>query len=582
MKIFHSNIKNFLDIVNIIKIITIIIVASYLVLDIIPFYEGANSYFYAIESINFSKGVFVYTNEFLENTGRQEFVTGNWLITIHNTAVPIAGIGLGLIGSIFFTASGYFGLFYLTPIFAIILLITTERLGTLVCNRYVGLIALLILATSNLVLRNSIQLQNDTVFAVFLILGIYFLIRFTKKDNVNYLLIASIFFTFSSFIRVNGIIIFPIEILIIIIYFSRIRNKFFGIKPNIINHTSRKKIKIIFFILIPWIIFISYWFAFYDYNFGDPFTNYRLLQDNDDVVRDSTISSLFMFKDSDWNDIKQFSMYLLPYQVPGAYNSMEKSYDESILFWPGMISLILLFTITIIFIKKNKNWVFLIFLVIIFSNVWFYSAITTEERSEKGVPGRYMIPVFPLSSIMIGFIIFRIFFNPKKDNTKFFRKKIIKIVGCILLIIFFTLSFFFSPISNLFNSEFVAKNPWELSERYPLDLERLDQNSVIVTLMGERAMEYQLTPFKIIKNGEISNNSTILLKEIIEKGNDVYVFKKSYTVFEKNLMSDLINDYEFILKDYSKTFCKVELSSSENLVSDLSCMNNEPIRKPQK
>ena len=196
MKAFLTDEKNFLNFVNMIKIIIIITVASYLFLDIIPFYEGANPYFYAVESINFSNGIFDYSNQFLEETGRDEFVSGNWLVTIHNTAVPIAGIGLGILGSIFFTIGGYFGLFYLTPIFAIILLITTERLGTLVCNRYVGLIALLFLGTSNLFLRNSIQLQTDTVFAVFLILGIYFLIKFTKKDNLNYLLIASILLHF--------------------------------------------------------------------------------------------------------------------------------------------------------------------------------------------------------------------------------------------------------------------------------------------------------------------------------------------------------------------------------------------------
>jgi len=578
VNILYSNIKNFLDIVNILKIIAIITVGSYLILDIVPFFEGANPYFYAVESIQFSKGIFVYSNEFLENSGRHEFITNNWLVTIHNTAVPIAGIGLALIGSIFFTVSGYFGLFYLTPIFAIILLITTERLGTLVSNRYVGLIALLIVGTSNLFLRNSNQLQNDTVFASFLILGIYFLIRFTKKDNPNFLLLATIFFTFSSFIRINGIIIFPIEVLVLVIYFSKIRNKFFGIKSNMTKHTAKKTIKIIFFISIPWIIFISYWFVFYDYNFGDPFTNYRLLQDHDEVVRDSTISSLFMFKDSDWQDVKQFSMYLLPYQIPGAYNSMEKSHDENILFWPGMVSLFLLFVTTIIFIRKNKNWLFLIFLLIIFSNVWFYSAITTEERAEKGVPGRYMIPVFALSSIMIGFFIFRIFFNNEKSNTKKFRKKIIKTLGIVLLTGFFSMALVFSPISNLFDPEFVAKNPWELSERYPLDMEGLDKNGVIVTLMGERALEYEMTPFRIAKQSQISNDSITLLKEIIENGNNVYVFKRPYTMAEKDLMNDFINNYGFTLNDHSKTFCKIELSSN-NKISNENCIDNPPIRK---
>jgi len=91
-------------------------------------------------------------------------------------------------------------------------------------------------------------------------------------------------------------------------------------------------------------------------------------------------------------------------------------------------------------------------------------------------------------------------------------------------------------------------------------------------------LEYEMTPFRIAKQSQISNDSITLLKEIIEKGNNVYVFKRPYTMAEKDLMNDFINNYGFTLNDHSKTFCKIELSSN-NKISNENCIDNPPIRK---
>jgi hypothetical protein len=97
-------------------------------------------------------------------------------------------------------------------------------------------------------------------------------------------------------------------------------------------------------------------------------------------------------------------------------------------------------------------------------------------------------------------------------------------------------------------------------------------------MMGVRAVEYGLISFSPIENGEISSDSIKLLEKIINDGHDVYAFKIPYITFEKNMINNLVDDYGFILKDYSKTFCKVELSSNEKFISDESCISNEPIR----
>ena len=158
-----------------------------------------------------------------------------------------------------------------------------------------------------------------------------------------------------------------------------------------------------------------------------------------------------------------------------------------------------------------------------------------------------------------------------------------KINLIIILGVFFILAFYFSnPVQIIIEEGWQFKNPEEFSKKYPLNLEGLSNDSVVITMIGVRAVEYGLISFSPIENGEISSDSIKLLEKIINDGHDVYAFKIPFIEFEKNMYNNLINEHGFILKEYSKTFCKVELSSSENLVSDLSCMNNEPIRKPQK
>jgi len=244
-------------IVGILKVVIIVCIAVFLIGSIMPFYNFDAPYFYAIASINLSNGIYSITNELLQDTGRDEFVGGNWAKTEQNEVVPRTGPRISLIGSLFYGVGGYYGLLYLTPIFGILLLIFSERIATNLFGKYVGLLTLLFLATSNLLFRNTIRLQSDIVFSVFIVLGFFFILRFLKGKKDWNLLAASSIFVFAAILRLNGIIFFPAEILAV--------GGYFLIKTVLENRNSNylrlifakmfriKTAKCATFLFIPWL-----------------------------------------------------------------------------------------------------------------------------------------------------------------------------------------------------------------------------------------------------------------------------------------------------------------------------------------
>jgi len=236
------------------KIIVILVVFIFIVGNIEPYYEAKDAYLYEVVAVNLSNGIYSDTNELLQETKRFEFIGSNWIQTNQgDTAIPQSGAGLAVIGAFFYVLGGHAGLLLLSPIFAILLLIFTERIATNLFGKYVGLLALLFLATSNLLYRNSILLQTEAVFSVFFILGTFFLIKSLKTKKNYQFFLASMFFMFTAFIRTNGIIFFPIEISVLIGYFA-ISNY-----PRI--RISKSTLKTAVLILIPLIIFVGFYLA---------------------------------------------------------------------------------------------------------------------------------------------------------------------------------------------------------------------------------------------------------------------------------------------------------------------------------
>lgn len=578
-KKYHIN-----ALLNIAKIVIIAYSGLYLLGNFVPYYQGADSYLYGLEAINLSQGKFEITNELFEETGNSIFLSGNWIRTIHNTAIPIGGIGLPIIGMIFYSIGGYFGLFYLAPIFGIILLIVSERVASKLFGKYVGFLALLFVATNHIVFRNSINLQTESVFSVFFILGVYWFILFFREGKERHLLFVSICFMISTFIRINGAIYLPIEIILVVTFFGlhyyKQRKQSVDQKSNLVgqkyyNLTKKRALRITSAILIPWIVFFVFWFSFYDYYFDDPFTNYRIADESayEPIShRDSNPKAIVSLQPKNFENMKQYGKYLLPYQFTAVYNKSSQNYDQFFgLHWVGIIPFILIFMILItsIIFKKNRIEAF-VFISLILATLWFYSATTTEERASFGVPGRYMVPAFILVYMLYANLIKEMLMvkSPNKKSEKRYLVSGGKILLMTILILFFSGAFYFYPPTEAIkNMEFQFKNPQQFADRYPLDPEGLTENSIIVALHGDWAVDYGVIPFKLKRSEDIPTQDIDLLKDKINSGYDAFVFKEPTYYKEKDVLRNLVENHGIILKDYSKSFCKIELAESNDGLS---------------
>jgi len=61
--------------------------------------------------------------------------------------------------------------------------------------------------------------MTDSIFSLFFLLGCYYLIKFFSEAKEKFVLLSSVLFVACSFVRYNGIIFFPIEILLVAGYF---------------------------------------------------------------------------------------------------------------------------------------------------------------------------------------------------------------------------------------------------------------------------------------------------------------------------------------------------------------------------
>ena len=562
--------KNF---VKITKIVIIVFISFSILGQFVPFFEGSNSYFYGMASILFVEEGVTVPNPLLEKYETNEFLVENWLRTDQNEMIPMSGNGLIVLGGIAYLFGGYFALYYLSPILFIILLIVSERIATKLFGKYAGLITLILLSASNLLFRNSIQLHTESLFCLLFVLGMYFLIKFGRTNQSHLILISSIFFAFSSTVRLSGIILFPIEIIILTAFMI---NNYF--KNRKIKNKQSKNLISLSLAIIPWIIF----FLIFAYGniatTGDPFVTYGTLNEGHTKVFESSPSALITFEKSDFENIKQYSKYLLPYIFAGGFNNIDNNYEDILGDnWIGLLPLIIFGLILIYSYKsKNKKLEIFVMMLLIAGIVWFYSSITSEELGEIGVPGRYVLPAFVLSSMLFGYAIEQIFINIRKKNE--LKSRIIQGSLISILLLFVIISYSFTPAVTMLEQDNYFKNPFDYEKEFPLEDEAINKNSIILTPIGSRAQEYDTTAFNpIITNGTYAN-SIKLLENIIQEGYDVYTFKVPFTKSEKNIINNLIDEYGLVLKEYSTTFCKIELSINEKIISDENCINNKPIR----
>ena len=107
------------------------------------------------------------------------------------------------------------------------------------------------------------------------------------------------------------------------------------------------------------------------------------------------------------------------------------------------------------------------------------------------------------------------------------------------------------------------KNPQELAARFPLDMEGLNSSSVLITSRGADSIEYGVIPFSKVP-GSTLKESVPLLKQIITEGYDVYTLKNGSRIADKETFRELVEHHDMVLKDYSKSFCKLSLVEDSN------------------
>jgi len=566
---------------NVVKIFIISFVALYLIGNFNPYFETIDGYSHGLSAKQFSNGELFFTNDLIG--AGIEFLPPDMMLTNdgkHLLYVGYAGFS-GLTTASYIIGEN-FGLFYLGPITGILFLITIERFSTHFFGKYVGLLTLLFLSTSNLFYRSALNLQTESIFGIVFLLGCYFLIKFFKKQNINYILFSSTFFVIATLMRTNGIVYFPVELLLLSVFFiigfkkpkilfrlSNSHEKLFSLK----NFT-----KILFFTFIPWIILLIFWFSFYGYFFDDPLTN-NGFEEKGTGETSGLISSIFSLETKNFENLKQYSKYLLPYQFPRIIDTTTIFSDITDLLgnnWLGVISLSLLSCFIALSVIMKKNRLILItFSVMIVGTGWFFGSITSEERALRGVPGRFMLPAFTLYSMILGMFIVSLlncsYFKTQSGN--FF--KIIKVSFVLFLIIFFSFAFYFStPSSAIQNNSFELKNPFQLAERYPLDNEGLTNHDVLIGYNFE-AWDYgfiQFQPEISINDETISPDSINLLKQIMDENYEIYLLKNPTDNLDRKVYSILSKNPEFSFKEYSKSFCKLELiQPTKKIVGNTFC-----------
>jgi len=608
MLIFNrlNNSRKLLLTLDLLKILFIIFVAFSFVAQMFPYYGGYDSYIYGNTAVNLAdNGIYGFTNELLKKTGLWEFVPWTYSKTVHNVAVPIgAGIGMHGITTLAYLLGGYYGLFYIAPIFSILLIIAIDRICINLFGRFVAFVAVILVGTNWVIFEMGRQLLSESIFTFFFIIGIFFLVKFFRNKDETLILLSSSFLVTSAFIRTSGIISFPIEIFLVLgfLFFPIISKSYINTKSKttfdsfyISYRKNQKKIfRIIFFMSVPWIFFFLFTAVYNSYYFGDPFLGSieaKPTSENMFSIKTALNNlSLDFFKWSEYHTgllLPDKLLSILPPEIRGV-NAVPKEYTGA-----GIISLLILFSAFIVsFLIKNKRPEIIIFCLFIFGTLSFYSIAwmslipSLEEygpRSLTFYPSsaiRYMIPAFPLFYMLLGFIMLKIWkINTETILNIHFKNfaKILKFGFLALVISFLATSFYDSTaLQGLIKNGFI--NPQqELEKHFPLDLEGLPEKSVIVGADDFKAVEMGKIPFfaysgfnfwrinfepesipqepiqtlKQLLGGETTTGAT-------NEGYEVFVLK-AHWYFETTYYYHLQSHHGIILKDYSNSFCKMEL-----------------------
>jgi len=577
-------------ILNIIKIAIIIFVSISLLGNFSPFYFGVDSLVYGLAAVNIANGSWEISNELLQETGSWDFVPDQWVKTEHNTAIPGGALGIYAVSSAFYFIGGYAGLFYLGPIFTILLLIFSERIATKLFGSFVGFVSLVMLSSSIVIFRFGLQLLTDIILTLIFILGCFYLIKFLREKKEKFIFLSSVFFVLCALVRMTGIIFMPIEIFLVVGYFTYYNlrhtkselnsNNTLVIKKTFSKIATKNFLKITTSLLTPWVVFFLFLLSYNLYTYGDILTDYIAQDPASGQERDSPES--FLRFDSErfaWS--KFYLAPLLPGQSQSTFQvfATTENHDSLGIGWQSTLSLIILVSaLGIALYRKEKRTEIFVFLTFIIGLMLFYSS--NYIISIGAIDQRYMLPALPLSLMIFGFVMHSIWktnFEETSIKTSKTFSKNISLIFLIILIIFLLILFSYSTPVQIFKNldyNFNFNNPEVFANRYPIDTEGLSESSVILAGQGTKAVEYNAIPYepwwKCIWEPGSLNSVTCpeehiqTLTKIMEDGYEVYTYK-SMRAEDVDYFKFLKTNYGMILYEHSKTFCKLELKGDDEI-----------------
>lgn len=586
------------------KIIVISFIFLFLIGNFTPYFEGKDAKIYGNVAINLAEGKYSITNEFLQKTGMWEFMPTGYVKTIDNEAVPGISIGLPLIASLAFLIGGENGLFFLNPILTTLLLIVSERISSKFFGKYVGFLVLLMIATNIILVSHGQELLGESIFSILLILGVFYLISFMRFEKPSHLFFASSIFAFATLIRINGLIFFPIEIIILssLVLWKIIQNRkqYSQTSENqVLSFKDRINLKKLFFkisfLLIPWLIFLVFWFSYNDYYFGDPLNDYTSVFPpvESDLTPNDSKYSIFSFDTERFNLSKGYSKFLLPSIFLYLENPPQNYFTENSLLNPffeslrylfanqnlGLLSFfVIIISLIISFKRKTKQAEILVFSFFSLGFVWFYSASFFQLQINY-LPGRWIIPVFPLFSMMIGFVIQQIWFsnNLRKPSQKI---RIWRIIIIVFLILFFVASFANSYV-QLFQEKIFNFNYPVLSKNFDDGISK----GVLLTSESFSTYNTNLIPLyphynqngeQITSKTEFPERARSTLQNLLEENYPIYILKKEISDKNKPFLENLVYSNEYEITEFNEKICmvkKIDVLNKNLILVDPKCLN---------
>ena len=110
-------------------------------------------------------------------------------------------------------------------------------------------------------------------------------------------------------------------------------------------------------------------------------------------------------------------------------------------------------------------------------------------------------------------------------------------------------------------------------------MEGLTEKSFIVNKRGMRAVDYNVIPLVPFRGASVLDGGLdmssfyqefdIFPKQLLSEGNDLFTFKEHKFEVEPLYFRYIESEHGILLKDYSKTFCKLVLKENSNESDDL-------------